>query len=306
MADYDVLLDSETQAFIAETGRWYPPDSAGFSIERQREVYDALCTAFHHGRPDGLAVADRAVAGVPCRVYGGGGPAQVVYFHGGGWVVGGLDSHDDVCAEIADRTGFGLTAVDYRLSPEHRHPAAFDDCMAVTRAVAAAGGPVVLAGDSAGGNLAAAVAQALRGDGLPIVGMVLIYPGLGGDRGRGSMVTHAEAPMLTVADMDFYAAARAGPGQNLRTDPTATPLADSDFSGLPPALIVTAECDPLSDDGRDYRDRIVAAGGNALWIEEPGLVHGYLRARHSVARARASFDRIVAGIDRLGRGAGLL
>ena len=122
MADYDVLLDSETQAFIAETGRWYPPESAGFSIERQREVYDALCTAFHHGRPDGLAVADRAVAGVPCRVYGGGGPAQVVYFHGGGWVVGGLDSHDDVCAEIADRTGFGLTAVDYRLSPEHRHP----------------------------------------------------------------------------------------------------------------------------------------------------------------------------------------
>ena len=305
MADYARLIDDETRAFIRATEAAYPPDTATATIPRQREIYDAMCRVFYRGRPAGLAVADAALAGVPCRHYGTGGAARVVWLHGGGWVVGGLDSHDDVCAEIAAATGYRLTAVDYRLSPEHRHPAAFDDACAVTRAVAAEGLPVVLAGDSAGGNLAAAVAHALRGQWVPIAGMVLVYPGLGGPHDRGSMVTHAQAPMLTAADVEFYHGIRAAPGQDLSHDPTAFPRADRDYTGLPPALIVTAECDPLSDDGRDYRDRILAAGGQAVWVEEKGLVHGYLRARQSVARARQSFARIVAGIAALGRGEGL-
>jgi acetyl esterase len=305
MADYARLIDAETRAFIRATEAAYPPDTATATIPRQREIYNAFCRVFDAGRPAVLAVADRPVAGVPCRHYGTGGAARVVYLHGGGFVVGGLDSHDDVCAEIAAATGFRLTAVDYRLSPEHRHPAAFEDACAVVRAVAAEALPVVLAGDSAGGNLAAAAAHALRGEGLPIAGMVLVYPGLGGPADRGSMVTHAMAPMLTAADVAYYHGIRAAAGHDLSRDPTAFPLADTDYAGLPPALIVTAECDPLSDDGRDYRDRIVAAGGRAVWVEEKGLVHGYLRARHSVARARDSFARIVAGIAALGRGEGL-
>lgn len=304
MTDHAHLIDAETWAFIRATEAAYPPDTATATIPRQREIYNAFCRVFYAGRPTGLAVADRSVAGVPCRHYGTGGAARVVYLHGGGFVVGGLDSHDDVCAELAAATGYRLTAVDYRLSPEHLHPAAFGDACAVVRAVAAEGLPVVLAGDSAGGNLAAAAAHALRGQGLPIAGMVLVYPGLGGPPDRGSMVTHAKAPMLTAADVAYYHGIRAAAGQDLARDPTAFPLADTDYAGLPPALIVTAECDPLSDDGRDYRDRIVAAGGRAVWVEEKGLVHGYLRARHSVARARDSFGRIVAGIAALGRGEG--
>lgn len=305
MADYARLIDDETWAFIRKTEAAYPPDTATATIPRQREIYNAMCRVFACGRPAGLAVEDAPVAGVPCRHYGTGGTARVVYLHGGGYVVGGLDSHDEVCAEIAAATGYRLTAVDYRLSPEHLHPAAFEDACAVARAVAAEGLPVVLAGDSAGGNLAAAVAHAARREGLPIAGMVLVYPGLGGPHDRGSMVTHAEAPMLTAADVEFYHGIRAAPGQDILHDPTAFPLADDDFAGLPPVLIVTAQCDPLSDDGRHYCDRIRAAGGKAVWVEEAGLVHGYLRARHSVGRARDGFARIVAGIAALGRGEGL-
>ncbi|MGH6948057.1 MAG: alpha/beta hydrolase fold domain-containing protein, partial [Kiloniellales bacterium] len=132
-------------------------------------------------------------------------------------------------------------------------------------------------------------------------GQVLIYPSLGGDMDRGSYVEHAEAPLLTVRDILLYCETWAG-NRNCADDPTFAPLRDQDFSGLPPTVIVTAQCDPLSSDGEAYRDRILAAGGRAWWHEEPGLVHGYLRARHRAARARASFARIVAALAALGKG----
>ena len=113
-------------------------------------------------------------------------------------------------------------------------------------------------------------------------------------------MTHAEAPKLTVRDLEFYKHIRTG-GVDLTGDITLSPLADADFSGLPPTVLITAQCDPLSSDGEAYRSRVPAAGGRAFWLEEPGLVHGYLRARHSVARARASFTRIVEAVGALGR-----
>ena len=105
--------------------------------------------------------------------------------------------------------------------------------------------------------------------------------------------------MLTLRDVTFYGNIRAG-GSDVSSDPTTMPLADTDFSGLPPTVIFSAECDPLCDDGRDYRDAILAAGGKAVWFEETGLVHGYLRARHSVGRARDSFARIVGAVKATG------
>ena len=221
----------------------------------------------------------------------------MVYFHGGGFVVGGLHSHDDICAEIAATCGVRVVSVDYRLAPEHRHPAAFDDAMAATRAVTNHfPGALVLAGDSAGGNLAAACAHALRGELAP-QGMVLIYPGLGGDMTRGSYIAHAHAPMLTLQDVEFYKDIRAPEGRPLPPDPTHAPLSDSDYADLPATAIFTAQCDPLADDGPAYAARLVAAGVRATCTEEPGLVHGYLRARHSVTRARTSFDRILQAIS---------
>src|SRR5690606_12350367 len=124
-------------------------------------------------------------------------------------------------------------------------------------------------------------------------GQMLIYPGLGGDYRSGSYVTHAHAPMLTVKDIAVYRGMRTG-GPDHAGEITLWPLADADFANLPPTVVVSAECDPLSSDGETYRDRIRAAGGRAVWVEEKGLVHGYLRARHSVERARASFSFIVA------------
>jgi acetyl esterase len=131
---------------------------------------------------------------------------------------------------------------------------------------------------------------------------VLIYPGLGGDRDRGSYLEHAQAPMLSRADVLWYDAIRHPEGQSGAGDPTARPLEDRDFAHLPPTVVFTAQCDPLADDGPAYAARITAAGGRAVSHEEAGLVHGYLRARGTVGRARTSFARICAAIGALGRG----
>ncbi len=302
--DYRRLLDAQTWAFIEATASCCPPGGATLSPADQRRVYDAMCRAFFRGHPPGVSTGDRPFGGVPCRVYtvAGAMPATVLYLHGGGFVVGGLHSHDDICAEIAGRTGLRVVSADYRLAPEHPHPAAFDDALAAFRAVHAAfGGPVVLAGDSAGGTLAAAVAHAVRAGGPRPAGQVLIYPGLGGDRNAGTYLTHAHAPMLTRDDVFNYAAIR-HPGGEPAGDPRASPLQDTDFSDLPPTVIAAAECDPLAGDGPAYAARIRAAGGRAVCFEDAGLVHGWLRARATVARACAGFDRIVNAIAALARG----
>lgn len=295
--DYQTLIDAQTWAFIDTTNAAYPPDTASLTISDQRAIYDRMCRLFHRGYPPGLSAYDETIAGVPCRVYAGAAPT-VIYVHGGGYVVGGLHSHDDICAEICQRTGLRVIAVDYRLSPEHLHPAAFDDVCAVIQSVA---GPLVLAGDSAGGNLAAAASHALRGSATQILGQVLIYPGLGGDVNKGSYLTHAQAPMLSRDDVLFYKDIRHG-GPPPENDPTVHPLHDHDFAGLPPTLAISAECDPLADDARDYAARINAAGGRAEWVNETGLVHGYLRARSTVPRAATSFTRIVTAISRFAKG----
>ncbi|OQM75585.1 alpha/beta hydrolase [Manganibacter manganicus] len=309
MTDYARLIDAETWAFIDRTNSFYPPDAVDHSVEDQRRTYDRMCEAFHAGYPEGVTASDSTVETpthkIPIRIYRNATPndaALVLYFHGGGFILGGLDSHDDVCAEICQRTGYEIVSVDYRLVPEHVHPAAYDDCRAAFEwAAKTYRQPIVLCGDSAGGNLAAAVSHATRGHARAPIGQVLIYPGLGGDLTKGSYVTHAEAPLLTVRDMDYYKQMRSG-GKDVSKDATFAAFNDSDFSHLPPTVIVSAECDPLSDDGRVYRDRLLADGGKAHWVNEAGLVHGYLRARHSVGRARESFTRIVDAVRSLGKG----
>ena len=308
-APYDTLLDEETWAFIDKSVSFYPETATSLDHRGQRGVYDALCRAFDAGRPSGVSVRDYSIPGpatpIPVREYmpGSGVPAAtVLYLHGGGFILGGLESHDSICAEICDRTGFEVVAVDYRLAPEHLHPAQFDDALAAFRFIAGSRDrPVIISGDSAGGNLAAAVSWATRGEKRVPAGQVLIYPALGADTSRGSFVDHANAPMLTTADMLYYDELRSG-GSSPTGDPRFTPLAATDFSGMPPTVIFTAECDPLASDGPDYRRRMTDAGGQAVCFEEKGLVHGYLRARHSVTRARDSFARMISGFKALGSG----
>jgi acetyl esterase len=307
--DYERLIDGEVWAFIRRTDACFPPESIGLPIAGQREIYNAMCRAFHAGRPANVATQEFAIdlgdRSLPARRYLRAQTtpaATILYYHGGGFILGGLDSHDDICAELCAGTGYDVISVDYRLAPEHLHPAAFDDAVAAfTWAAETNDLPIVLCGESAGGNLAAAVAHATRGHARPAAGQVLIYPSLGGDMSRGSYVTHAEAPMLSTKDVLFYRDVRFGAGGYIE-DARVAPLADRDYAGLPPTVVFTAQCDPLSSDGEAYRDRIRAAGGRAAWHEEPGLVHSYLRARRMSRRAAQGFDGIVAAIAALGRG----
>lgn len=296
--DYGLLLDDEVRAYIARGAEFYPPHAVDLSVADQRAVYDAMCAAFHAGCPDGVEVWDEPYGGVPCRRYErDASVSTLVYYHGGGFVVGGLHSHDDVCAELCARTGVRVISVDYGLAPETVFPGCYNDAKAAFDAIAQAfDGPVFMAGDSAGGSLAAAVTHHARGR---VAGQVLIYPGLGGDPTKGSYVTHANAPELTTRDMLFYQTIRTGGTPPPQGDPRYAPLQDADFSGLPPTVIVTAECDPLASDGESYRDAIRAAGGRAAWFNEAGLVHGCLRARGMSVRGAAFFDRVVDAVDAL-------
>ncbi|MFV0301133.1 MAG: alpha/beta hydrolase [Paracoccus sp. (in: a-proteobacteria)] len=289
------LTDPEVLAFVAANDAAYPPEAAGAGPVESRVHYNAMCAIFRAPRPAGLRVGDRLLAGVPIRAYDPGGGAQtrpfVLYLHGGGFVLGGLDSHDDICAEIAAATGAEVISADYRLAPEHVYPAQQQDSRAVWLALTQGGRRGVVAGDSAGANLAAGLCLAMRARGGPMpLAQVLIYPWLGGDEPLESYISNRDAPMLTTADCRQFSQLVTGGDLSLaQTRSDLSPLVETDLSGLPPAVIVTADLDPVRDDGAVYGERLRAAGGRALCRNEPQLVHGYLRARHRSRRAAASF-----------------
>ncbi|MCQ0971415.1 alpha/beta hydrolase [Paracoccus sp. TK19116] len=300
--DYALRLDPQMLGFIDATNAHYPPDTIDASVMAQRAIYDRMCTAFRAVRPADVLVEDVLPPSshpIPLRQYRRHDVvtqvAAVLYLHGGGLVVGGLDSHDDVCAEICARTGFRVTAADYRLLPEHSYADACDDALAALRwLLDESGVPVVVVGDSAGGLLAAMAVQAMRGEARQAAGQVLIYPGLGGADDLSSRIEHAEAPMLTRAEVKAYDA--------LRGVTAPTPLGQPDFSGLPPTVVIPAECDPLCDDAVVYDDAIRQAGGRSVCLIQQGWVHGGLRARHAADVARRAFDVAVDAIEALGHG----
>jgi acetyl esterase len=298
MASYP--LSVQIQAFVEKTVSF---NSTETSLEGLRQAYGEMCQAFTPPRPAGLYVVDFELAGVRVRSYQppdsppAGGVPCIVYLHGGGWVVGDLDSHDFICAELASTLGVLVIAVDYRLAPEYPFPAAFYDCLAVWRALRA--GPfrldperTLVAGDSAGGNLAAAVCLALRDAGEPVpCAQVLIYPGLGGDHRLPSRSECADAPLLSSSDLDCYQAlylrGTAKPGAY------AMPLLAGDLSGLPQAWIAVAQFDPLRDDGVQYAERLNAADVPATLYYGNGLVHGCLRARGQVTEVDALYETLI-------------
>jgi acetyl esterase len=298
MAPYP--LSEQMTAFVEKTVSFNSTDS---SLAGLRQAYSDMCRAFTPSRPDGLYVVDFELAGVPVRSYQPpispptSGCPCIVYLHGGGWVVGDLDSHDFICAELASTLGVLVIALDYRLAPEYPFPAAFEDCLGVWRALRT--GPyrldperTLVAGDSAGGNLAAALCLALRDAGEPLpAAQVLIYPGLGGDHRLPSRSECVDAPLLSSSDLDCYHALYLrGTGQ---PSAYAMPLLAEDFSGLPPALIAVAQFDPLRDDGMLYAERLNAAGVAATLYYGEGLVHGCLRARGQVAEVDALYETLL-------------
>ncbi len=301
MPNYEKLIDAQTWAFIRETEKWYPPETYEKNITEQRRIYGAMCRAFFKGYPEGVAAEDIDANGVPVRCYRkSGSGVTVLYAHGGSYMLGGLDSHDDVCAEICDATGFDVVAVDYRLMPENSRADGIDDFQTALDWVRATrGGKIITAGDSAGGFISASVVHANREVG-DIVGQVLIYPGLGAMEDGGSMNEHAFAPMLTRAEIMSVRDSFSDEPSGAVIHPV--PLSDDDFTGLPVTVAVSAECDPIADHAKRYASAINAAGGRAFWFEDKGLVHGHLRARHSVKRARESFERVLRAISLIGAG----
>nr|WP_112974995.1 MULTISPECIES: alpha/beta hydrolase [unclassified Ensifer] len=284
-------------AFHRRCEDFYPADAVDASIEQQRKWYDALCAEFDAPSPAGLTCMDELVDGlIPTRRYRPGkvsSETRIYYIHGGGFVVGSLDSHDAICAELANFAQAELVSVDYRLAPEHVWPAAFDDSYAVLQHLLSDGRPVVVAGDSAGGNLTAGIVLKARAERLSgIVGQVLIYPGLGGDLVSGSYEEMAEAPGLTTADVSYYRDILKAPADN----PFAAPLAETDLSGLPPSYVTGAFFDPLRDDARIYAARLALAGVNVTFREEPQMIHAWLRARHMSEGAREGFRRLAEGV----------
>ncbi len=286
---YPELTDPGIRAFLEEGEALCPADAINFTMAEQRAFYDKYCAHFATPRPAGLQVEDFKVDHIPCRRYTPRNPkAKLLYLHGGGFVVGGLESHDSICADLADQAEVEVTAVEYRLAPEHPFPAAFDDCWTILEALKSC----IVAGDSAGGNLAAALSLKARDlHGPHIKGQVLIYPGLGGDVTKGSYLTQANAPGLSTKDTLYYRDVYKGGGHKY-----AEPLRETNYHNLPPAFMVGAHHDPLHDDCLTYAEKLRAAGVQATIREEPQLVHAFLRARYMSEPAAKSFAAIVAAI----------
>jgi acetyl esterase len=262
------------------------------SVEQARAFHVADAAALNGPPAPVAAVADRLVPGpageLPVRVYTPEGSPPfpiVVFFHGGGWVVGTLDTYDPLCRALAAVTPAVVVSVDYRLAPEHRWPAAVEDAYAATmwasRHAAELGGAqhrLAVAGDSAGGNLAAVVALGARDRGGPAIAFqLLVCPALGVAGDTGSWREFAEGLDLTAAGMRWYWDHYLGEADGAAPD--ASPARAAFLGGLPPALVIVASHDILRDEGEAYAARLADAGVAAAATRIPGVVHGFFRWR---------------------------
>lgn len=244
--------------------------------------------------------------GVPIRLYRPAGPPGtlplVLYFHGGGWVMGGIESHDATCRHLADDVGCLVASVGYRLAPENPFPAAIDDaweatCWLIDHAGEFGGDPrrVAVAGDSAGGNLAAVVARLARDEGRALSFQLLIYPVVDRRLDRPSMVENAEGYLLERADVEWFWALY-DPDGMAATDGRATLTAAGALEGLAPALIVTAEHDPLRDEGEEYGKRLRDAGVPVTVRRYPRVFHGFFGMRGILDAATAAAEEAASAL----------
>ena len=243
------------------------------------------------GEPEPVAdVTNRTIPGpggeIPVRIYtpAGGGASLpcLVYYHGGGWVLGDIESLDTICRAVANRAGCKVVSVEYRLAPEHKFPAPFDDCYAALEWVAANGGDIgvdtsrlAVGGDSAGGNLAAAVSLKARDAGGPALRhQLLVYPVTDHSYGTESYAANGDGYLLTLDMMKWFWDHYLNSAEDGR-NPLASPLAASDLSGLPPAFVITAEFDPLRDEGEAYAARLADAGVKVSHQRFDGQIHAF-------------------------------
>lgn len=304
MSDY--VFDDDVQAFIDQTLEFDGNQPENDSVTVQRDNYNRLCQSFAVPYPNGVTSKDLIINSdgydLALRHYqcqSADKDIAIVYFHGGGFIVGNLESHDSICADICGETKLELFAVDYRLAPEFHFPRDIEDAVIAFEFVSERFSRVIVAGDSAGGTLAAGVCIARQSKTPQSVGQVLIYPALGGDQlNLASYKIHANAPFLTRKSVDYYHEMRQKCEQNLN-NPLFAPLLHSDFSGLPPCYAFSADIDPLKDDSEEYCRKLNDSGVEAYWINEIGLVHGYLRSRICTRRGQLAFQRVIEAVRTL-------
>jgi acetyl esterase len=294
-----VPLDPQVQQLLDQMAAIGMPPLSSLPVDEGRKALDAFREMNGPGE-DVAAVEDRLVPGpggdIPVRIYrpeAGTTLPVVVFFHGGGWVLGNIETHDGTCRALANRSGAVVVSVDYRLAPEAPFPAAVDDCITVTRWVHAYAAELVVdpsrlavAGDSAGGNLAAVVSLAARDGGPAIAFQLLIYPAVDAHMTAASIKENGEGYFLTETDMVWFYGHYAPD----RDDWRASPLLAKDLSGLPPALVITAGYDPLRDEGEAYAERLREAGVPTELVRFDGMIHGFFGMGTQIDEARRAVD----------------
>lgn len=303
-------LDPQVQGLLDMMAATGSPPLSAMSIEDARAGLTSM--AAMAGEPqDVSSVEDRAIPGpggqIPVRIYTpkGAGPFPVlVYFHGGGWVLGNIDSHDAVCRVLTNLADCITISVDYRLAPEHKFPAAPEDCYAATRWAADNADTfngdaqrIAVGGDSAGGNLTAVVALMARDRGGPrLVYQLLMYPVTDHyTLNTPSARENATGYFLTADDMvwfwDLYVTS-----EDDTKHPHASPLRAQDLSNLPPAMVITAEYDPLRDEGEMYANRLREAGNQVTAKRYNGVIHGFVSFRGMVDQGKQALEDAAAGL----------
>ncbi len=300
-------LDPQAQAVLDQLAQAKLPDFTTLEPALVRRLYELALS----GEAEPVAhVEDRSLPGpagpIPVRVYrpeASGLLPALVYFHGGGWVLCSLDTHDNVCRTLANRAGCVVVSVDYRLAPEHKYPAAPEDCYAAASWVAERGAPlgvdaarVAVGGDSAGGNLTAVVALMARERGHPrLAAQLLVYPITNHDFDTVSYKENAEGYLLTRGMMQwFFDHYLDDPARG--AEPLVSPLRAERLDGLPPAHVVTAGYDPLRDEGEAYAERLRRAGVPTRHQRYDAMFHGFF----------SMFEQIGAGRDAIGAAAAFL
>ena len=303
-------LDRQAKRFLDMLAASGGAEGGYASVKQRRQALNDLSSWTSGEAPAVAEVRDVQIPGpaapILVRVYtpidAGAGPSGgMVYFHGGGWVAGSLETHDGVCRRLANASGCRVLAVDYRLAPEHPFPAAVDDAVAAVGAIVAGAAAfdldarrIGVAGDSAGAGLAAAVAQMARASGPSIAFQLLICPILDLASETPSRVELAEGHFLNRAtlerDLELYGPANLG-------DPRVSPLRRADLSGLAPALIHTAEFDPFRDEGRAYARRLTDAGVAVSLVDHPGMIHYFYAMPRIIGRAEAALAMMGAEIS---------
>ena len=297
---YRPILDKLEASGVLPLSQWTAPQA--------REVYRQV--SFGRRGPDFISehvdrVENRVVPGpggeIPVRIYT---PADdrgyvLTFVHGGGWVIGDIDTHDPQCRRIANAVGAVVVSVDYRRAPENPYPAPLDDVMAALAWTATnyPDRPLVVGGDSAGGNLSAAAALRARDEGPALAAQLLIYPAVDPSSSMPSVAENAGGYFLTGEDLVWFIDQYL-PDPSMRAEPTAD-LINADLAGLPPTVIATAEFDPLRDEGDAYANRLRDAGVEVRHFQGAGQIHGFFAFAPGVPSAAALREDMLAALSDL-------